>query len=491
MLFFRKFTFAILILLVCIPAVELWATDALENVQQRVAQTLNRAGARAAVWGIRVVDPEDNKVLVEVSPDNAFLPASVMKMVTTATAMEKLGPDFRYRTGVYAAGTLSEHGVLNGDIILVGRGDPNLIDVYGDLNQPPALRNLAEKIQEMGIREITGDVVGDDSYFVPSGGGRGSVYAAETGTLYGAPVTALSINNNVINVTARAPKSGKTVTVEVEPRTSYFRIRNQAVIGDSDAKQTLSIQLLRSSNTLVITGTLPASKSVTRTLVMNKPAETTAAIFKDELERRGIKIKGNVRAIRYGGVRTEVKESWIFLTEHKSLPLPRGIEIINKRSQNLHTEMLLRTLGAELHNFGSGEAGLEAVKAFLVKAGIYNEDIRLKDGCGLSRENFLTPRFQTNLLEFLLRRPYFDLFFNTLAVSGTEGTLRNRLASNSVKGYIHAKTGSLNGVVTLSGYINTHSGKTLVFSIFTDRVTATETVTKTLDEICSLFVTLY
>ena len=492
MLFLRKLIFVIIFLLsVCVPAVELRASETLETIQQRIVQSLSRAGARSAKWGIRITDPEDDKVLVEVNPDNAFLPASVMKVVTTATAVEKLGPDFRYRTGVYANGAMDERGVLDGDIILVGRGDPNLIDAYGDLRQPSALRNLAEKIQEMGIREITGDVIGDDSYFAPSGGGRGTVFSAEKGTLYGAPVTALSINNNVINVTARAPESGKDVTVELTPRTSHFRIRNQAVIGGADAKQTLSIQLLRNSNTLVISGTLPVSKAVTRTIVLNKPAETTAAIFKEELERKGVKVKGKVRAIHYGGVKTGIKDSWIFLTEHESMPLIRGIEIINKRSQNLHAEMLLRTLGAELRGFGSNEAGIEAVKAFLVGAGIDIKNIRLYDGCGLSRENFLTPRFQTSLLEFLIRRPYFDLFLNTLSVSGTDGTLRSRLSSDSVKGSIHAKTGSLNGVVTLSGYIATQSKKNLVFSIFTDRVAATETVTKTIDEICSLFVTLY
>ena len=414
-----------------------------------------------------------------------------MKVVTTAAAVEKLGPDFRYRTGVYADGTLNKDGVLNGNIILVGRGDPNLVDAYGDLSQPSALRKLAEKIWAMGIREITGDVVGDDSYFAPSFNNGAGKVSADMGTLYGAPVTALSINNNAVRVTARAPKAGKAVTVEIEPHTSYFRIRNQAVIGGSNDKQTLSIRQLQASNAIVVTGILPASKTVTQTVVLNKPAETTASIFKDELERKGVKVKGGVRAVHYGSEQPEAKASRVLLTEHESLPLIRGLEIINKRSQNLHAEMLLRTLGAELRGYGSNEAGLEAVKAFLIEARIDNENIRLSDGCGLSRENFLTPRFQTALLRFLLRRPYFNLFLDTLAVSGTDGTLSSRLSSESVKGAIRAKTGSLNGVATLSGYIATQSGKNLVFSIFANRVTSTEAVRKTIDEICSLFATLY
>jgi len=131
------------------------------------------------------------------------------------------------------------------------------------------------------------------------------------------------------------------------------------------------------------------------------------------------------------------------------------------------------------------------VKEFIVGAGIDSEKIRLNDGCGLSRENLLTPRFQTSLLQYLLNRPYFDLFVNTLAVSGTDGTLRNRLAATQVRGSIHAKTGTLRDVTTLSGYITTKSGRNLVFSIFANHVSATARVKRTIDEICSLFVTLY
>jgi PBP4 family serine-type D-alanyl-D-alanine carboxypeptidase len=153
--------------------------------------------------------------------------------------------------------------------------------------------------------------------------------------------------------------------------------------------------------------------------------------------------------------------------------------------------MLLRTLGAEFKGQGTNEAGLEVIKEFLIEAGVDSEKIRLNDGCGLSRENLITPRFQTSLLQFLSKRPYSELFQNTLAVSGTDGTLRNRLSATEVRGSIHAKTGTLNGVNTLSGYMTTKSGRNLVFSIFANHVNATGRVKRTIDEICSLFVNLY
>ena len=154
--------------------------------------------------------------------------------------------------------------------------------------------------------------------------------------------------------------------------------------------------------------------------------------------------------------------------------------------------MLLRTLGAEFKGIGTDDAGLSVVKEFLIEAGIESDQVKLNDGCGLSRDNLVTPRFQTSLLQFLSTRPYFDLFLNTLAVSGTDGTLRHRLVSQRVRGSIHAKTGTLSGVTNLSGYMLTKSGRNLAFSIFANNVNASMgRVKKTIDEICALFVNMY
>jgi PBP4 family serine-type D-alanyl-D-alanine carboxypeptidase len=151
--------------------------------------------------------------------------------------------------------------------------------------------------------------------------------------------------------------------------------------------------------------------------------------------------------------------------------------------------MLLRTLGAEFKNFGDNEAGLQVVKEFLIESGIDSDKIRVNDGCGLSRDNLITPRFQTSLLQFLSTRPYFEIFLNTLAISGMDGTLKHRLST--VEGLVHAKTGTLNGVTTLSGYMTTKAGRNLIFSIFANNVNATARVKNTIDQICNLFVNLY
>jgi D-alanyl-D-alanine carboxypeptidase/D-alanyl-D-alanine-endopeptidase (penicillin-binding protein 4) len=241
----------------------------------------------------------------------------------------------------------------------------------------------------------------------------------------------------------------------------------------------------------VVSGVLPANQTYGNYVLLERPAEVAATLLKEELERHGISVRGSISTLHDGEVSSEERASWNLLAEHQSPPLIRALQIINKKSQNLHAEMLLRTLGAEFKGKGTNEDGLEVVREFLVEAGVDSEKIRLNDGCGLSRENFVTPRFQTSLLQFLSKRPYFDLFLDTLAISGTDGTLRNRLSANEVRGSIHAKTGTLNGVNTLSGYITTKSGRNLVFSIFANHVHAAARVKKTIDEICSLFVNLY
>jgi D-alanyl-D-alanine carboxypeptidase/D-alanyl-D-alanine-endopeptidase (penicillin-binding protein 4) len=482
-------SFVLLCLLSPVLTAESWAGP-LETIQAKIAQFLKRPGVRSAQWGIQITEPAEDKVLVEVNPDKTFLPASVLKVVTTSTALEKLGADFRYHTGIYTNGIVEPDGTVTRDLILVGRGDPNLTDPYGELLEKPTFQELAEKLQGAGIKRVHGDVVGDDSYFDLKSNGTGWT-DKELQSVYGAPINALSINNNVVWVHASASQRNKRINYELEPRTSYFHVRNLGITGSRRSKGTLHARLIPGSKTIVISGVLPQGRNFSQHILLERPSEVAATLLKEELQRHGIVIQGGVSVVHYGEIQKDEQAGWSLLAEHQSPPLIDALQIINKRSQNLHAEMLLRTLGAEFREEGTSDAGLDVVKEFLVQAGIDSEKIRLNDGCGLSRENLITPRFQTSLLQFLSTRPYFDLFLNTLAISGTDGTLRNRLSAAEVRGSIHAKTGTLNGVTTLAGYITTKSGRNLVFSIFANRVNATTRVKRTIDEICSLFVNLY
>lgn len=467
-----------------------FADTTLEAIQNKIAQFLNRPGNRSAAWGIEIMDPDTKQVVLSVNPDKMFLPASVLKVVTTSTCLEKLGPDFRFRTGVYADGTILADGILQGDLILVGRGDPNLVDPTREMLTEPALRELALSLHEIGIRRVTGSIFGDDSYFEYPTHGKGWTNQDLRST-YGAPINALSINNNAFWVHVRPTKANQLVQISVEPQNSYYQVRNVAVTGSSRAKRTISAGVIPGTNRVVVSGVLPLGQNYSQDILLERPAEMAATILKDELQRAGVRVTGQVKAIHQGDVSPEVRRNWRLLAEHQSPPLIRAIEIINKRSLNLHAEMLLRVLGAEFGGAGTDEAGLRVVKSFLVSAGVQDDDkISLNDGSGLSRDNLVTPRFQTSLLLFLSTRPYFEMFLNTLAVSGTDGTLRNRMSSS--RGVIHAKTGSLQNVAALSGYMTTKSGHNLIFSIFANNVRASiDRVRQTIDDICALFVNLY
>ena len=464
----------------------------LETIQSKIAQYLKRPGIRSAAWGIEIYDPTSGAVVLSINPDKTFQPASVLKVVTTAAALEKLGPDFRFRTGVYTNGTILADGTLDGDLILVGRGDPNLMDPSKELLETSALEQLAGKLRESGIRNIDGRVIGDDSYFEFTTHGKGSS-AQDLRSIYGAPINALSINNNVFWVHIRPTKANQLARVSLEPQSSYFQVRNLCVTGSARSKRTASARVIPGTTRLVVSGVLPASQNYSQYVVLERPAEAAAALLKEELRKSGIAVSGSVQVTHLGDTSPAVSRDWKLLAEHQSPPLIRAMEIINKQSLNLHAEMLLRVLGAEFGGAGTDEAGLRVVKDFLAEAGITDDEkIHINDGSGLSRDNLVTPRFQTSLLMFLSTRPYFDLFLNTLAVSGTDGTLKNRLAYRPVKGVIHAKTGSLGDVASLSGYMTTKSGRNLIFSIFANNVRASMTrIRQTIDEICTLVVNLY
>jgi D-alanyl-D-alanine carboxypeptidase/D-alanyl-D-alanine-endopeptidase (penicillin-binding protein 4) len=462
----------------------------LETIKTKVAQFLKRPGIRSANWGIEIYDPSSGSIVLEINSDKTFQPASVLKVVTTAAALEKLGPGFVFRTGIYTNGTILPDGTLSGDLILVGHGDPNLMDLSKELLDRSGLQELAERLKALGIKKIQGNVIGDDGYFEFTTRSKGWA-TQDLRTIYGAPISALSINSNACVVHVRATKLNRLAQVSLEPQTSYYQIRNLAVTGRAGARRTVRASVVPGTTRIVISGVIPASQSFSQDIVIERPAEATAAMFREELRRCGIAANGSIRVYHRDDLSPEARRRWVPLAEHMSPPLIAALRIINKRSLNLHAEMLLRVLGAEFGGAGTDDAGLRVVKSFLEDAGIWDDErISISDGSGLSRENLVTPRFQTSLLAFLSTRPYFDLFLDTLAISATDGTLRNRLAA--VPGVIHAKTGTLGDVAALSGYMTTKSGRNLIFSIFANRVRGSyDRVRQTIDEICALFVNLY
>jgi serine-type D-Ala-D-Ala carboxypeptidase/endopeptidase (penicillin-binding protein 4) len=439
------------------------------------ANTLLGAGpAGKGQWGILIVDAESGETLFEQNADKYFVPASNMKLFTTALALAKLGPEYRFHTTVETSGSLSNDGKLTGDIALVGRGDPNLsnrkfpYELKEEFDGPPerVLAELADALMTRGVREISGDVIGDDSYFprerYPSGWEIDDMVWE-----YGAAISAIVVDDNTVTLTLMpGEQAGSPVEGVLVPATPDFVVRNDVVTSPAEVKSDLTLTREPGSNLVLITGTLPA-KSAPRKLVLavEEPAQHAAATLKRLLEERGIKITG-VGKVRHS--QAETSGDPVVLAEHVSVALGDAVKLINKISQNLHTEMLLRTVARQNGTWKTADELMKVPADFYATAGIAADDVIQTDASGLSRHDLVTPRAIVTLLGYAQKQPWFGLYFASLPVSGQDGTLEDRMKNSLAAGRIHAKTGSIEHVRTLSGFAETESGRRLIFSFLSN-----------------------
>jgi D-alanyl-D-alanine carboxypeptidase/D-alanyl-D-alanine-endopeptidase (penicillin-binding protein 4) len=450
-----------------------------------------------------------------------FRPASNAKLYTTAAALAMLGPEQRFTTSLIAEGTL-DHGTLNGNLILLGGGDANFAGSYAlpyrahaePVRDPLAVFDaLAAQAAAKGVKLITGDVVGDDSAFedirYPEGWSTDDLLWG-----YGAPVTALAIHDNQIDVTLTpGAKSGAAATIQLNPDIPYYRI-NPYVPGDNYRPSLLTqewgrpaLQLFArdpGSRDLLITGDLkPGQPADREEVAIEDPAEYAAIALRAALERHGITVQGTVRAQHHinGDLMPVLKESEQLdqvpaqsfhpetiecnaqsvynpnalprttLAEHASPPLLDDITLTLQRSQNLHAEIMLRNISA-VKDCGSTLAhSLRWVRAFWVHAGLDPDDFVFYDGSGLGTKDLVTPRATAQLLAYAATQPWFAQWKAALPIGGVDGTLEDRFTQAPLKGHVFAKTGTLGESRALSGYLDAASGKQVIFSILVDNHT--------------------
>jgi D-alanyl-D-alanine carboxypeptidase/D-alanyl-D-alanine-endopeptidase (penicillin-binding protein 4) len=440
----------------------------------RVETLLAAAPLDKGEWGLMVVDAENGATLYEKNANDYFLPASNMKLLTTALALDTLGPEFRFRTTVEANGTLAQDGKLSGDLILVGRGDPNLsnrkfpYENKEEFDGPPekALAELADAIAARGVKEISGDVVGDDSYFprerYPDGWEIDDMVWE-----YGAAISAIVVDDNTVTLTLTpGEKAGGVVTAEAEPPTHEFVVEN--LVTTIGAKEKADLRLARepAGDKVVVSGVMPAGSAPRKlVLAIQEPPLHAANLLAQLLKDRGIKIGGTVRAMHDPD---PAAPSRTVLAEHLSIPLKDSVKLVNKISQNLHTEVLLRTAARQQGRWATPEDLQKFPEAFYAKAGITEGDVIQTDGSGLSRHDLVTPRALVALLEYAQKQPWFPDYLASLPVAGEDGTLNERMKEPPLARKIHAKTGSVTHVRTLSGYAETPGGRKLIFSFLSN-----------------------
>ncbi|MGH9741156.1 MAG: D-alanyl-D-alanine carboxypeptidase/D-alanyl-D-alanine endopeptidase [Candidatus Acidiferrum sp.] len=451
-----------------------WDMAAASRFGAQADTLLDSAPAVKGDWGLLIVDARTGQTLYQKYADSYFVPASNMKLFTTALALAKLGPDYTFHTTLETRGSISPIGVLSGDLFLVGRGDPNLsnrkfpFDLKEEFAGPPekALAELADAVVARGVKEISGDVVGDDSYFprerYPDGWEIDDMVWE-----YGAAISAIVVDDNTVALTLTpGEKPGDPVQAAIVPTTPDFTIENDVATSATDVKSDLTLTREPGATLVVVRGTLPA-KSAPRKLVLavEEPARHAASVLANLLAERGVKIDGKIRTVHVSDSNATPRN---ILAEHLSVPLADSVKLINKISQNLHAEVLLRTVARQNGPWATPEDLLKTPQDFYAAAGIAPDDVIQTDGSGLSRHDLVTPRAVVALLKYAQGQTWFAPYYASLPIAGVDGSLQDRMKGTVAAGRIHAKTGSVAHVRTLSGFAELPDGRRLIFSFLSN-----------------------
>ncbi len=485
------------------------------KLQHDIGIILADLEAARGFWGIYAASLDDGKPLYALNQDKLFTPASNTKLFTTAAVLGLIGPDYRFKTTVEAMGSLDKYGRLNSDLVLIGRGDPNLsgrslpYNLHTERKAPPiqVLQDLADQLVQRGVKYVDGDIVADDSYYVFERYGEGWSQD-DLAREWGAPVSALTINDNVIFVEIKpADHPGERAFMNVTPFPEYYKIDNRVMTTpQGTGARNVSINREPGSNLLTFWGTLPQDDpGFGEALAIDDPADFCARLFRELLEERGITVYGRARthhtelastqtftvtslASGGGDASRPPVPAPLVLASYQSQPVVEDLQVINKVSQNVHAELMLRLLGKEKGTSGSIAGGLEVLRGFLINAGLKPEQFVFFDGSGLSRENLATPQAIVTLLRYCHQQPWGKLYEGTLPVAGVDGSLAERLRNLPPPAVVRAKTGSLSHVYSLSGYATTERGAHIAFAIMANN--DAQPTKKALDTIDRIVATL-
>ncbi|MDH6108657.1 D-alanyl-D-alanine carboxypeptidase/D-alanyl-D-alanine-endopeptidase (penicillin-binding protein 4) [Kitasatospora sp. MAP12-15] len=421
----------------------------------------------AEVTGL-VTDATTGEVLYRHDPGALVLPASTLKTVTAAAALELLGPDHRFSTQVLAAGPRAG-GELDGDLVLRGGGDPTLL--------PADLDALAGQVAAAGITTVAGAVAADSSRYddVP----LGADWAWDDQAAYYSPqISALTLTTDTdydpgtVRLTLTPdPSPGQPATVRLTPPDAPVQVGGQVATGAAGGDYTVQTSRRPGGNAIVLSGSLPAGGGPHEEWVtVEDPAKLAATVFAAALARHGVTVRDGVHDGASGAV---AGADAVVLAAHDSQPLSELMVPFLKLSNNGIAEHLVKEIGRVKSGAGSWAAGLDQVEGFLRRAGLESTPARQVDGSGLSRQDLLTAQRLCDLLEFARRQPWSATFYQALPVAGDArrmvgGTLKDRLRGTAAEGRVHAKTGSLTGVDTLAGYVERPDGHTLAFALLVD-----------------------
>ncbi|MBS4218340.1 D-alanyl-D-alanine carboxypeptidase/D-alanyl-D-alanine-endopeptidase [Bacillus sp. FJAT-49711] len=434
-----------------------------KSLSKKIEEILQNPRLNGAVTGVSIRNASDGDLIYSNFGDTKLRPASNLKMITAAVALETLGPRYQFKTEVLTDGKVKNR-VLDGSVYLKGKGDPTLRKA--DFDQ------FARELKDKGIDQIDGDLIGDDSWYDDVRHSQGLNVSNEN-SYYGAQISALTLSPNddfdagtiLIEVEAGV-KNGARPNVILKPETDYLKIINKAKTGNTGETNTLTIDRVHGTNQIIIEGTIPLEgKSVGEILSVWEPTGYALDVFKKSLEEQGIKLRDAVDMKV-----DETPEGAQILTSKKSMTLEELLLPFLKLSNNIHGETLVKEMGKVIYGEGSWDVGLKVVGETIAKFGVDRNNVKIEDGSGLSHSNLIPPNELTKMLYEIQKKEWFPIFKKAQPAVGEygrfgSGTLGYRMAESAANGKVHAKTGSLDGVSTLSGYVTTENGKKLIFSI--------------------------
>lgn len=433
------------------------------SIAQNFDQLLKTLPNQEAFWSLTVLDESGDKI-ENYNSDKLIIPASNQKLYTLATALDRLGSDFKYTTNIYGKGELVG-STWHGDLIIQGSGDPSISGFLYDEDREYVFKEFLKQMKEFGITNIDGVLYSDISYF------DNEVYPVgwdwyDLSFYYGVEIAPLSFNNNAFDLIVNADgKVGEKPTISYYPEIENLEIINNQVIVSPNLKYDEFYRRKLGFNSIELASKLPQNYEEKESLSIENAGLFFLRSFELFMKNNGIKgISSSVSNVNC----SEVGCSEV-LAFHQSKPLSELVKWANKESDNFYTEMILKTLAAEEQGIpGTFENGIKEVRNFLADQGLDTTLVKMNDGSGLAMGNYTTTGNISKLLHSMKSHKNSKEFYNSLPIAGIDGSIAHRFKGTELYNNVRAKTGYVSGVRTLSGYMTTSSGKKITFSVATN-----------------------